>query len=475
MNQKKVAEKIVEESVVLLKNEDNLLPFVGQKDVAFFGRAQIGMLYSGNGSGGAHIAGCPTILDECEKNSIIPEALLKGFYTYKLKEEKVSEEDTFDWTKVNEAMNCGIMYEIFGKYRAPLKEYEVPEYLLQQAAEKTDTAVIVLGRNSGGEECDRHLTEDYYLTREEEKLVDIVCSQFTKVVVILNVNGLIDLAWLKKYDSIKSVLFLGIPGERGAVALGRILSGKVNPSGKMTVTIAEDYNDYPSSAHFSWDKEHPDQIMTYEDYGLSAEENGSRGFEKSPVTVYWENIYAGYRYFDTFQKNVLFPFGYGLSYTTFEITETGTQKKKDGIKVVVRVKNTGAVPGKEVAQVYWSKMDQEGCEHPMQALGGFEKTSQLAPGEEEVLSITIPWKELAVYEEERAAWVLEKGEYALRVGNSSRNTVCGKFMQTEQDYVLEQCENCLMLASCNCGKLKFLTKDKKPDGTTKIADVIERT
>lgn len=110
-----------------------------------------------------------------------------------------------------------------------------------------------------------------------------------------------------------------------------------------------------------------------------------------------------------FQKNVLFPFGYGLSYTTFEITETGTQKKKDGIKVVVRVKNTGAVPGKEVAQVYWSKMDQEGCEHPMQALGGFEKTSQLAPGEEEVLSITIPWKELAVYEEERAAWVLEKG------------------------------------------------------------------
>ena len=473
MNQKKVAEKIVEESVVLLKNEDNLLPFVGQKDVAFFGRAQIGMLYSGNGSGGAHIAGCPTILDECEKNSIIPEALLKGFYTYKLKEEKVSEEDTFDWTKVNEAMNCGIMYEIFGKYRAPLKEYEVPEYLLQQAAEKTDTAVIVLGRNSGGEECDRHLTEDYYLTREEEKLVDIVCSQFTKVVVILNVNGLIDLAWLKKYDSIKSVLFLGIPGERGAVALGRILSGKVNPSGKMTVTIAEDYNDYPSSAHFSWDKEHPDQIMTYEDYGLSAEENGSRGFEKSPVTVYWENIYAGYRYFDTFQKNVLFPFGYGLSYTTFEITETGTQKKKDGIKVVVRVKNTGAVPGKEVAQVYWSKMDQEGSEHPMQALGGFEKTSLLAPGEEEVLSITIPWKELAVYEEERAAWVLEKGEYALRVGNSSQNTVCGKFMQTEQDYVLEQCENRLMLASCNCGKLKFLTKDKKTDGTTKIADVIE--
>ena len=116
---------------------------------------------------------------------------------------------------------------------------------------------------------------------------------------------------------------------------------------------------------------------------------------------------------------MLFPFGYGLSYTTFEITETGTQKKKDGIKVVVRVKNTGAVPGKEVAQVYWSKMDQEGCEHPMQALGGFEKTSQLAPGEEEVLSITIPWKELAVYEEERAAWCWKRGVC----------TACGKLFQ----------------------------------------------
>lgn len=338
MNRKEFARKIAEESIVLLKNEEQILPFPAQKEVAIFGRAQVGTLYSGNGSGGANIAGCPTILEECEKNGIIPEPLLKGFYTYKVKEEPVSEADEFDWTKAGEGMNCGIMYEIFGRYRAPLKEYEVPEYLIRQAAEKTDTALVVIGRNSGGEECDRHLTEDYYLTTEEEKLLDMVCSQFAKAVVILNVNGLIDLSWINRYATMKSLVFLGIPGEEGAAALARVLSGRVNPSGKMAVTVAERYEDYPSAAHFTWDKECPDQILTYEDYGLSAEKNGRRGFDKSPVTVYWEDIYAGYRYFDAFQKNVLFPFGHGLSYTHFCITEIHTEKKQNGIKVTARVK-----------------------------------------------------------------------------------------------------------------------------------------
>lgn len=464
MNRKELARKIAEESIVLLKNEGQLLPFPAQKEVAIFGRAQVGTLYSGNGSGGADIAGCPTILEECENNGIIPEPLLKGFYTYKVKEEPVSEVDEFDWTKASEGMNCGIMYEIFGRYRAPLKEYEVPEYLIRQAAEKTDTALVVIGRNSGGEECDRHLTDDYYLTAEEEKLLDMVCGQFAKVAVILNVNGLIDLSWMNRYAGMKSLVFLGIPGEEGASALARVLSGRVNPSGKMAVTVAEHYEDYPSYVHFSWDKESPDKILTYEDYGLSAEKNGSRGFDKSPVTVYWENIYVGYQYFDTFHKNVLFPFGYGLSYTDFCITEMHIEKRKNGIKVTVRVENTGMVSGKEVVQVYLSKMDGKGIEHPVQALKGFEKTSLLCPGDGELLCITIPWKELAVYEEANAAWVIEEGEYVLRVGNSSRNTVSAGRIRAGQKFCLEQCANRLMIASCNRGKIKFLTTRNKATG-----------
>ena len=453
MNRKEFARKIAEESIVLLKNEEQILPFPAQKEVAIFGRAQVGTLYSGNGSGGANIAGCPTILEECEKNGIIPEPLLKGFYTYKVKEEPVSEADEFDWTKAGEGMNCGIMYEIFGRYRAPLKEYEVPEYLIRQAAEKTDTALVVIGRNSGGEECDRHLTEDYYLTTEEEKLLDMVCSQFAK--------GLIDLSWINRYATMKSLVFLGIPGEEGAAALARVLSGRVNPSGKMAVTVAERYEDYPSAAHFTWDKECPDQILTYEDYGLSAEKNGRRGFDKSPVTVYWEDIYAGYRYFDAFQKNVLFPFGHGLSYTHFCITEIHTEKKQNGIKVTARVKNIGAVSGKEVVQVYLSKMDGKGSAYPMQALKGFEKTSLLDPGNGELLCITIPWKELAVYEETKAAWVIEEGEYVLHVGNSSRNTVSAGRIRAEQIFCLEQCANRLTIASSNLKKIKFLTEQYK--------------
>ena len=199
MDRKLIARKIAEESIVLLKNDGHLLPFSEGKMVAFFGRTQIGTLYSGNGSGGANVAGCGTILEECEKRGLTAEPLLKGFYQYKAETEPVTEQDEFDWTKISEMVNSGIMYEIFGKYRPPLEEYEVPGTLIYQAAEKTDTAVLVIGRNSGGEECDRHLTEDYYLTETEEKLVKEVCTHFANVAVILNVNGLIDLSWIGKY------------------------------------------------------------------------------------------------------------------------------------------------------------------------------------------------------------------------------------------------------------------------------------
>ena len=130
-------------------------------------------------------------------------------------------------------MNSGLMYEIFGKYRAPLEEYEVPEYLIRQASDKTDTAMIIIGRNSGGEECDRHLTDDYNLTEKEIRLLNLANQYFDNIVIVLNINGLIDLSWTEKYEHIKGMIFLGIPGEEGASALAGILTGEINPSGKM--------------------------------------------------------------------------------------------------------------------------------------------------------------------------------------------------------------------------------------------------
>ena len=475
MDKKKIARKIAEESIVLLKNANHILPLKEKKEIAFFGRTQIGTLYSGNGSGGANIAGCGTILEECEKRGIKPESLLKEFYEYKASAEQVTEEDEFDWTKVSEMVNSGIMYEIFGKYKAPLDEYDVPETLIFQAAEKTDTAIFVIGRNSGGEECDRHLPEDYYLTRSEESLLKDICTHFANVVIVLNVNGLIDLSWMKKYASIKSLLFIGIPGEEGASALAGILTGEINPSGKLAVTIAEHYEDYPSADHFSWDKEHLENILDYESYGLSSEENGSTGFTKSPVTVYWEDIYTGYRYFDTFGKQVLYPFGYGLSYTAFAISDALVKKQNGGILVTADVKNIGEMSGKEVIQIYLSKVyPAEGVERPYQELKGFEKTSDLAPGEKEQVKIWIPWRELAVYDEERAAWVIESGDYLLKMGNSSRDTFVKGLICVEKTILAEQCTNCLNITECNNGKIEFLTQKENDAEMASVLNITEQ-
>ena len=475
MDKKKIARKIAEESIVLLKNADHILPLKEKKEITFFGRTQIGTLYSGNGSGGANIAGCGTILEECEKRGIKPESLLKEFYEYKASAEQVTEEDEFDWTKVSEMVNSGIMYEIFGKYKAPLDEYDVPETLIFQAAEKTDTAIFVIGRNSGGEECDRHLPEDYYLTRSEESLLKDICTHFANVVIVLNVNGLIDLSWMKKYASIKSLLFIGIPGEEGTSALAGILTGEINPSGKLAVTIAEHYEDYPSADHFSWDKEHLENILDYESYGLSSEENGSTGFTKSPVTVYWEDIYTGYRYFDTFGKQVLYPFGYGLSYTAFAISDALVKKQNGGILVTADVKNIGEMSGKEVIQIYLSKVyPAEGVERPYQELKGFEKTSDLAPGEKEQVKIWIPWRELAVYDEERAAWVIESGDYLLKMGNSSRDTFVKGLICVEKTILAEQCTNCLNITECNNGKIEFLTQKENDAEMASVLNITEQ-
>lgn len=475
MDKKKIARKIAEESIVLLKNADHILPLKEKKEITFFGRTQIGTLYSGNGSGGANIAGCGTILEECEKRGIKPESLLKEFYEYKASAEQVTEEDEFDWTKVSEMVNSGIMYEIFGKYKAPLDEYDVPETLIFQAAEKTDTAIFVIGRNSGGEECDRHLPEDYYLTRSEESLLKDICTHFANVVIVLNVNGLIDLSWMKKYASIKSLLFIGIPGEEGASALAGILTGEINPSGKLAVTIAEHYEDYPSADHFSWDKEHLENILDYESYALSSEENGSTGFTKSPVTVYWEDIYTGYRYFDTFGKQVLYPFGYGLSYTAFAISDALVKKQNGGILVTADVKNIGEMSGKEVIQIYLSKVyPAEGVERPYQELKGFEKTSDLAPGEKEQVKIWIPWRELAVYDEERAAWVIESGDYLLKMGNSSRDTFVKGLICVEKTILAEQCTNCLNITECNNGKIEFLTQKENDAEMASVLNITEQ-
>ena len=193
--------------------------------------------------------------------------------------------------------------------------------------------------------------------------------------------------------------------------------------------------------------------------------------------MYWEDIYTGYRYFDTFGKPVLYPFGYGLSYTEFAISDASAEKQNGGIMVTANVKNIGEISGKEVIQVYLSKVNPaEGVERPYQELKGFEKTADLAPGEKEKVKIWIPWRELAVYDEGRAAWVIESGDYLLKMGNSSRDTSLVGMVRLGDTVLTEQCANRMIILECNRDKLSFLTQkdyagchledrcEKKPDG-----------
>lgn len=202
-NRKLLAEQLVEESVVLLKNENQLLPLQEGQTVAVFGRSALVTYVSGNGSGAARGAESSNIIIELEKAGISVCEELKQYYLQQREAEAANPQEKFDFSQMKEAVNSGLMYEIFGTYHAPVPEYPIPECLLTNVRDRTNTAILVLGRNAGGEECDRRLEGDYYLTEEEKKLVSQVCENFPEVIVILNVNGLIDLEWTTKYASVK--------------------------------------------------------------------------------------------------------------------------------------------------------------------------------------------------------------------------------------------------------------------------------
>lgn len=462
MDCKKTAKTLAAESIVLLRNEDALLPLCPGAKVAFFGRTQEDTVFSGNGSGANHQDSGWSILTACEKVGLIPEPELAAYYRAQVAA-GVGCQEAFDWSQAGNCVNSGLIYEIFGQYRAPAEEYVLAEAQMETARNFSDTAILVLGRNSGGEECDRHLHEDYYLTESEQRLVGDVTGRFPNIVLILNANGVIDLSWIAAYPQIKSILFIGIPGEQGMPALADILVGKVNPSGKLAFTIAKRYEDYPSAKHFTWNKNDPNAILTYASYGLDAAQNGSIGFDISPVTVYHEDIYAGYRYFDTLGVAPLFAFGHGLSYSTFERTILRVTHDEACVSLEVCVRNTGAYPGKDVVQIYAGAS----CETawPAKKLVAFEKSGMIKPGEWESMTLSLPCKELAAYREETAAWEISRGEYLLQIGESSRFVNAAVVIHVPQTVLISQCSNRMAIRECNRGKLDFLTAPKRADKT----------
>lgn len=360
---KPLAQEIAEQSIVLLKNENHLLPLPMGGKIAVFGRGQIKTVFSGNGSGASRGQGT-AILDALEAAGLAASPKLAAFY----RERASGDEDSsIDWDLLEKTGNSGLAYELFGQYHPPAKEYPVPEDALMEARTYTDTALLILSRNSGGEECDRRIEDDYLLTDSEQGLVEAICGAFEKVVLILNVNGQIDLGWLETHPQIQSILFLGIPGEDGAAALAGILTGVVNPSGKLSFSVFRRYEECPTARDFSFDRDAP---LCYEDYGIPHDRGN---FDLCPVTVYREGGHLGYR---TLGAPPLYPFGFGLSYTSFRI------ERPDSDTAIVT--NIGPVPGRET--VLWYD------EQAVPKLRGFAKTALLPPGGSEMLRIPGPEK-----------------------------------------------------------------------------------
>ncbi len=372
--------KVAADGCVLLKNEDNVLPLKSNNKISLFGRSQIEYYKSGAGSGGL-------VNVEYTVNIV---AGIRNNPELNLNEELVSEYEK--WLENNKPVISSTWKD------APwCQEEMIPsEEIMKNAADNSDTAVVVLGRISGESRDNAPEKGSWYLTDSEEALLETVSKCFERTVVLLNVGNIIDMNWVEKYN-IKSVMYIWQGGQEGGNAAADILCGKVNPSGRLTDTIADSIYAYPSTKNFG------DKVRN----------------------IYEEDIYVGYRYFETFAKErVLYPFGFGLSYTEFEHNVIEAHKADGMINVSAEVKNIGEYKGREVVQIY-AEAPQGKLGKSARVLCGFAKTKELRPGDSEIVNISIKLTELASYDDSgitgnKSCYVLEEGEYKIYEGKCVR-------------------------------------------------------
>ena len=375
-----LARQATAEGCVLLENEGQALPLREGERVAVFGRMAFHYYKSGLGSGGLvntrYVVGILDALKDCKEIRL--DEKLMGIYE--------------DWIRENP------FDEGQGWGRVPWcqKEMEVTDEMLG-CARDNDVSLVIIGRTAGEDQDNNAGPGSYCLTETEEDMIRRVCQVSKRTVVVLNVGNIIDMSWVKKYHP-QAVLYAWQGGQEGGNGVADVLTGKVCACGKLTDTIAQSIEDYPSTENFG------DPFKNY----------------------YKEDIYVGYRYFETFAKDkVLYPFGYGLSYTSFGIKAEILKNSEEELTVAAEVVNTGAVKGKEVVQVY-AKVPQGKLGNPARRLIGFAKTGELKPGEKEEVVIVIPKYDLASYDDSgvtghKSCYVLEEGTYEISVGSDVRS------------------------------------------------------
>lgn len=389
-----IAKKIESEGIVLLENEDDILPLKNKK-VNVFGAASCSIAFAGAaGSGAVRSSDAIGFYDALDNAGIEYNKAIYNLYA-------AHTGTMFDLGIISYIIT--VLKQFFGGGQSEMPINRIGDKNMADAVEFSDTAIIVIGRV--GTEMKDLSVEQLNLNADEKAMIDKVCATFDNVIVVFNISNIMDISWLEDYDSIKAAMIMWLPGEVGTDSVGKVLSGEVNPSGKLVDTISYDIEDHPASENFG-------------NYMYK----GVFGIPKYFVN-YSESIYVGYRYFETFApEKVMYPFGYGLSYTDFDWNVTSFDADAEEITVKVDVKNTGDTAGKDIVQVYFSAPYYDGgIEKSSIELAAYAKTKELAPGESETLEISFATEDMASYDSgTEQAWVLDKGDYKIHVAHDVR-------------------------------------------------------
>lgn len=416
-----IAREAASEGMVLLKNENNALPLAAPAKIALLGNSSYDLIAGGSGSGDVHKKYVVSLDQGLAAAGFSLDYSLKQTYIRFIAEEKVKRGKTPPF-----------------RLPPPIPEMPLKINRLQQLANESNVAVVTLGRNSG-EFSDRKLEDDFTLATAERAFLENVSNAFRakgkKVVVVLNVGGPMDVAsWQGLVDS---VLLAWQPGQEGGHAIADVLTGKVNPSGKLATTFPVSYSDVASATTF------PGKELT----GASNVSPSVFG-DKPAEAAYEEGMYVGYRYYNTFGVKPAYDFGYGLSYTTFSYgrVKLSTNKFQEKVIVSVSVENTGKVSGKEVVQLYVAAPKLK-LKKPVSELRAFAKTRLLKPGESQTLIFTLTAKDLASFDASSSSWIAEAGTYSINIGGSSSNTRSSATFELPKDLIVAKSQKLLAPAA----------------------------
>ncbi len=394
-----ISRRVAAEGSVLLKN-DGVLPLKKGTKIALFGRNQCDTYKGGGGAADLWAVKCQNYADGLEKLGRVYKPLLKKYR---------------DTSAANRDPSLGKFHHSFNQHKYCLPEVRLTDDEVKTASTKCDVAIVFIGRFAIEGRDINDICGEYRLTEQEEAMLNQVTQYFKKTVLVLNIPCAFDLQFLDKYN-FSAIIHNFYPGHLAGYAMADLLFGKVSPCGRLPFSWAKCAEDYPTNEGFSTDK-----------------------------IIYSEGLYMGYRYFDTFKKDVVFPFGYGLSYTNFSIETTECALNRNIVSLKIKVTNTGAYIGKEVIQCYLSAPDGE-LEQPYQVLCGFEKTDWLKPKDSQLLHINIDLFKFTSFCQKSAAYLLEKGQYIIRVGTSSQSTVPVCCVNLKETFIHKKVVNRLVLS-----------------------------